>query len=418
MKIIELQAENVMILKAVRIRPGDGPVILEGENGAGKTATLNCLLMPLTGEKVVDPVREGKRKGMITIDMGDYVVKQNVTNGGSDLKVYGPGGKGKPLGSPRALLDTIVGKLGFDPGEFALMKPTAQRSILMELAGLDFTEHDSVRTEVYDNRTQTNRDLKATLAQLDDMEAPGNSVPAKEISIAGALNSLDALKRQESDHAVWATKVSGREDLLRDSEAELADLERRVKASKELNKNTKAEIDLLTKEEPPTVDPAELEDAQNIIENAEEMNKAFRDAQAYNAKDSEARDLENRSEQMTREIEQLDKLKVTQISEADYPIDGLTVDDDQVLFHGRPLRTMSSGERIRVSVAIGMAMNPKLRVIIVKDGSLLDKAGMQAIIEMASKHDYQIWVERVSTGEKSEGPCIIFEAGEIKEVRE
>ena len=45
---------------------------------------------------------------------------------------------------------------------------------------------------------------------------------------------------------------------------------------------------------------------------------------------------------------------------------------------------------------IAMSSNPELRVIRIKDGSLLDADGMAMLKAMASENDFQIWIERVA----------------------
>jgi hypothetical protein len=44
---------------------------------------------------------------------------------------------------------------------------------------------------------------------------------------------------------------------------------------------------------------------------------------------------------------------------------------------------------------MAMAMSPDLRVILIRDGSLLDSTNMALIEEMAAEHDYQVWLEVV-----------------------
>ena len=82
------------------------------------------------------------------------------------------------------------------------------------------------------------------------------------------------------------------------------------------------------------------------------------------------------------------------------PIDDLTFGDGAVLFKGLPFEQGSSAEQLRVSVAIAMAANPKLRVLRIKEGSLLDEDGIALIQKMAEGGDYQIWIERVDTSGK------------------
>jgi hypothetical protein len=44
-----------------------------------------------------------------------------------------------------------------------------------------------------------------------------------------------------------------------------------------------------------------------------------------------------------------------------------------------------------------MAANPKLRVIRIVEGSLLDEDSLAAIGAMAQSEDFQVWIERVSS---------------------
>ncbi len=70
---------------------------------------------------------------------------------------------------------------------------------------------------------------------------------------------------------------------------------------------------------------------------------------------------------------------------------------------------------MRVSAAIAMAGNPKLRVIRIQDGSLLDEDGLKIISDMAAEKDYQVWLEAVdSTGKVG----IYMEDGEVAAVNE
>ncbi len=52
-----------------------------------------------------------------------------------------------------------------------------------------------------------------------------------------------------------------------------------------------------------------------------------------------------------------------------------------------------------------MAMNPKLRVLIVRDGSLLDDASMEIMRGLATDADFQIWMEVVDSS-GAVGICI------------
>ncbi len=66
-----------------------------------------------------------------------------------------------------------------------------------------------------------------------------------------------------------------------------------------------------------------------------------------------------------------------------------------------------------MSVAIAMAGNPKLRVLRIKDGSLLDSKSYAMLQEMAELHDFQCWVEAV---DESGTVGIVMEDGAVASV--
>lgn len=64
---------------------------------------------------------------------------------------------------------------------------------------------------------------------------------------------------------------------------------------------------------------------------------------------------------------------------------------------------------------MAFAANPKLKVVLIRDGSLLDEDNLKLITDVAAEHGGHVWIERVGTGEEC---SVILEDGEIKQVRE
>lgn len=90
----------------------------------------------------------------------------------------------------------------------------------------------------------------------------------------------------------------------------------------------------------------------------------------------------------------------------------ITPDGDVVVVSGKNGAQASAAERLRVSMAIGMAASPTVRVARITDGSLLDSDGMKIVAALAAEHDMQVWVERVSDGD---GTGVRIEDGEVVE---
>lgn len=151
----------------------------------------------------------------------------------------------------------------------------------------------------------------------------------------------------------------------------------------------------------------------------EELAKASESQHAFDvAEDRKQKQLkyDNRveeSQELTDELETIKDRKRKILAEAKYPIPGLAVSEDgTVLFDGVPLSQASRAQQIRTSVAIGIAMNPKLKVLLIRDGSLLDEDNLKLVADMATEHDAQIWIERV--GDKDES-AIIIEDGHVRD---
>jgi hypothetical protein len=95
----------------------------------------------------------------------------------------------------------------------------------------------------------------------------------------------------------------------------------------------------------------------------------------------------------TARLEQLDSERTKALAAAQMPVEGLSFNDDGVTYNDIPFSQCSSEERLRVSIAINMALNPKLRVMFIRDGSLLDTKHRAEIQKMAADNQYQLWLE-------------------------
>ena len=146
-----------------------------------------------------------------------------------------------------------------------------------------------------------------------------------------------------------------------------------------------------------------LQDAAAIgaeLEQAQAMNKLIEQRSRKAQFAGEAGDIERRARELTEAIDARDKVKADAIAKAKMPVPGLGFGQGIVTFNGIPFDQASTAEQLRVSVAIAMAANPKLRVLRIKEGSMLDQDGLALIAEMAATHDYQVWLEVVSSSGK------------------
>src|SRR5690606_14144794 len=104
---------------------------------------------------------------------------------------------------------------------------------------------------------------------------------------------------------------------------------------------------------------------------AEETNRKIRENRQRKQLERELREKERQVESLTSAIEAIDAQKAEQLAAAQFPVPGLGFDETGPSPYGIPLEQASQAERLRVSVAIGAALNPRVKVMLLRDVRLL-----------------------------------------------
>lgn len=432
-KIIQLQAENVKRLSAVEITPDGNLVVIAGENGNGKSSVLDSIMYALGGAETFakKPVREGQQKAKIVLDLGDLIVTRTISaNGNTSLSITNK--DGLRYGSPQAILDKLVGSLSFDPLAFSRLDTKEQAKTLRTLANLDFSAEDQQRQSLYDSRTQAGREVTSLAARLASIPPPKAGLPDLEISAAEIIakqqeainknaetqktvNALGearrTLKSQENETSEYRRRKTELNEEISRLQEKLKDVQDAIERCEKAEGEAKKKAEAL-EQECLKLENIDVSGFATQLEEIEEKNKAIRARNQRSELESQHAEAVKKQNKYTSEIEKIDAAKAKKIKDAKYPIDGLTVDTEgSVLFNGLPLEQASSAEQLRISVAIGLALNPKLRVLLIRDGSLLDKKSWALLSALAEEKDAQVWVERVGTeGQVS----VVIEDGMVK----
>lgn len=395
MRIVSLQSENVKRLSAVEITPDGNVVIVGGENAQGKSSVLDSIAYALGGKDLVceDPIRHGERSAKIRCDLGEIVVTRTFTSTGGSLKVTKPDGSSVP--SPQTLLDSLVGSLSFDPLEFSRMKSAEQSATLRKLVGIDTATIDAKRKAAYDARTLVNRDVKSLEAQVQAAHHFADA-PAAEVTISELSETYRKAVESNNKRSALAKTISDTADRIKTLKAEIERLE---------TASSEADFEMAG------IEPVEVAPIKAKIDSAESDNRKVRANAARATLCASLAKKVAEAKTHDSEIEKLDDLKTNLLKSAKFPVEGLTVEDSGVMFNGVPFLQSSSAEQLRVSLAMGLAMNPKLKVMLIRDGSLLDSKSLAIVAEMAKTADAQVWIERVGEGSEC---SVIIEDGHVK----
>ncbi len=403
MKIISLHAENVKKLRAVSITPDGNMVQITGANGAGKSSVLDAMWMALAGKSAApsQPVRAGEEEARIRLDLGDLIVTRKFTSdGATSLSVTTA--DGAKYASPQTMLDKMLGALTFDPLAFTRMTPNAQRGEFARLLGItdQLATLERDRADCFAERTNVNRDLRRA-------ESVAASLPVVEACELVDVSATIADLRAARDHNVVVEKERlRRSQLSQATKDKRSEAQRyRDEAARLIQRAEDCEFVALQEETalsklPAIADTQDVEIIEATIADAERINTQHRAYTQFVEARSLVQQLQQEADELTAAIAELDVAARALVAGESLPIPDLGVTDDGVTYKGLPLDQASSAEQLRVSVAIAMAMHPKLRVLRIQDGSLLDDTSLALIASMADAHDYQVWVERVGTDAK------------------
>jgi chromosome segregation ATPase len=415
MIIIKLEAENVKNLKAISITPDGNLVQITGPNGCGKSSTLDSIVIALTGQVPDDIVRHGTDRAEINIDCGEFKVKKILTEKGSRLEVTNAQGDVKK--SPQTFLNEVFGKLTFDPLAFKNQDPKKQLEVLRELAGLNFDDLEKEAKIVFEERTGLNSRVRDTIAQIDGMEAPEPDTPDEEISFGDALDEINALqeqregwKRAQEARKQLETGIAQAKDTIEAKRRQITQLAEEIKRGEMAILEGQAKIDQIYI--PPEITITQIMAKKGTLEDIEKKNVAIRSAARYRKLIKDSNKLRDEAEALTQRLDRIRQDRQTRIANAQFPLAGLSLTDDGVIYNGTVFNRLSTGEQIRISTAIAMRLNPHLKIILIRDGSLLDSYGLKEIAELAGSHGYQCWIETVAEPQIIDGkehyPCGIY----------
>lgn len=423
LRIVQLTVENVKRVQAVTITPKGSTVVIGGLNRQGKSSTLDAIAYALGGGKLIpsEPIRKGAKHARIEVDLGELIVERKFTKNGSTLTVTPK--DGPKFASPQTVLDKLIGKLSFDPLVFLDMKPADQLKTLKELVGINFDDLDAKREKLYDERKDLNRDAKNLEGQLEGI--PEHSDAPEPVKIESLMVQIEEAETYNGQAEEMEIQLG---DAQRNVERHVEEFQR---CEREIDELRQKAISLQEKQKQHASHQSEFEQKvetlqQQIavfekkdtaplkeqIRSAEEINQRVREREQRKIVAKEMRSKTADAMKLTLAIEDIDAQKEARLAQAKFPVPGLSFGEDGVLLNNIPLEQASSREQIETVVGIGFAMNPGLKIALVRNASLIDDEGLATIAQIAEEKGGQIWLERVGHGKECQ---VIIEDGLVAE---
>jgi len=292
----------------------------------------------------------------------------------------------------------------------------------MDLTGLDFDEIDSDYQQEYDRRHDLARDGKAAVAVRDSMREPNPDDPKEPRSISALSaelvefnkmknrNSEKALEHQEEDRVAKNLNHESAEidRSIREMEAEMAEIKQKYD-EKMVVMHDKMKKSILERDKALTITEAPrkietwtgTENIDDAIKNAASFNEVITSNLEYVKKNAEVQVYARAHRKCENTMLRIRDAKQKMIEEAKYPLPGMSVKDDQVIFKGMPFKDLSDGQKLLVSTSMAIALHPKLQVICLRNSQLLDSDNLQIVYDIAEKNDFHVWRETIETDDKA-----------------
>lgn len=396
-----LQIKNFMKIGLVRLTFKNGEMcVIGGKNAQGKSAVLKAFEALMGGKRAIpaDPVKHGAKACEILADLGAYTAKLAITTkGGPKLTVKTR--KGEPVQAPMTLFNGFCSHVGFRPLAFMGMDRHEQAEVLMKLARLDFAEVDAEYDDVFRQRREVGRDVTALEGQVAGLPFDDDA-PGEVVNVAALVEQVR--KASDSNRARWDAKnnLSTKEATLATLAQSITEVEAKLSFLKDSHQSLLKDIERHTSEFA-ELKEIDTEPLQKQIDKAETTNNAVRANQAHLNAKARLDKEQDKHVQLSSRLDRLKMEKADALAHATFPVEGLGLDEDNLpTFNGISTENISGAEQLHVSAAVGLALNPKLKVLLIDDGEKLDMDSLKQMAEFAKKNDAVLIMTRVSTGDE------------------
>lgn len=406
-KINKLEIENVKRVKAVKIEPSaSGLTIVGGNNNQGKTSVLDAIAWALGGNKYKPS--QAQRDGSVTpphlkITMNNGLVVER-TGKKSTLKVIDP--QGNKAG--QQLLDGFVEELAINLPKFMQSSAKEKAQTLLEIIGVgdQLTALELKEGEIYNQRHTIGKiaDQKKKFAEEQTYypDAPKDLVSASELvqqqQAILAKNGENQRKRQNVSEIGQRFEMERQQ--IENIRQQLLELEQKhAQTSKDLETAQKSALDLQDES---------TEELERSISDIDEINRKVRANFDKNKAEEDAADYRAQYDTLTVQIEDVRKQKTDLLTNAELPLNGLSVDDGELVYNGQKWGNMSGSDQLKVSTAIVRKLKPECGFILLDKLEQMDMDTLQGFCQWLEQEGLQAIATRVSTGEECQ---IIIEDG-------
>lgn len=397
--INRLEIENVKRIKAVKIEPSaTGLTIVGGNNNQGKTSVLDAIAWALGGNKYKpsQAQREGSQVPptlKIVLSNG-LIVERKGKN--ASLKVIDPNGQK----GGQQLLDSFVEELAINLPKFMDSTPKEKAETLLQIIGVgdQLAELELKEKELYNNRHAIGviADQKEKFAKEQEFYP---EAPKELVSIAELIQQQQAILAKNGENARKRQNVATVKMQYENAESAVDRLKQEL--AKAIDERDKFKQDLAIAQK----DAMELHDESTAeieanIQQIDDINRKVRANLDKEKAEEDAKEIRQQYNALSVEIEDVRKQKRNLLTNADLPLEGLSVDDGELLYLGQRWDNMSGSQQLQVATAIVRKLKPECGFVLIDKLEQMDQVTLKEFGEWLEREGLQAIATRVSTGDE------------------
>ena len=408
-KINKLEIENVKRVKAVTIEPtSNGLTILGGNNNQGKTSVLDAIAWALGGNKYKPskPTRDGSMNPpTLRVELSNgLIVERKGKN--SDLKVTDPSGQK----AGQQLLDSFVEELALDLPKFMQSNSKEKANTLLQIIGVGdkLYELDQTESRLYSERRAIGqiKDQKKKYA-AEQPQYP--DAPNELVSISDLIHEQQEILARNGENA---RKRQNREEIrsqLHQSEERLKQIKEALAEEESKHEKLMGDYIIANKSIEDLVDES-TEEIEASISDIEEINRKVRANLDKEKAEEDAKEYEKQYNNLSAEIDKVRDERKSLLDNADLPLQGLSVEDGELVFEGQKWDNMSGSQQLRVATAIVRKLKPECGFVLLDKLEQMDIPTLIEFGKWLESEGLQAIATRVSSGEECQ---IIIEDGYV-----
>ncbi|HEM6539963.1 TPA: AAA family ATPase [Streptococcus suis] len=397
--INRLEIENVKRIKAVKIEPSaTGLTIVGGNNNQGKTSVLDAIAWALGGNKYKpsQAQREGSQvPPTLKIVMSNGLIVERKGKNAS-LKVIDPNGQK----GGQQLLDSFVEELAINLPKFMDSTPKEKADTLLQIIGVgdQLAELELKEKEIYNNRHAIGviADQKEKFAKEQEYYP---DAPKELVSIAELIQQQQTILAKNGENARKRQNVATIKMQYENAESAVDRLKQELAKAIDERDKFKQDLAIAQKDAIDLHDESTAEIEANI-QQIDDINRKVRANLDKEKAEEDAKEIRQQYNALSVEIEQVRKQKRDLLTNADLPLEGLSVDDGELLYLGQRWDNMSGSQQLQVATAIVRKLKPECGFVLIDKLEQMDQVTLREFGEWLKREGLQAIATRVSTGDE------------------